>query len=169
MKWILAIVAELAVVLAAVALIGAALPRAHRATRRARFRQKPDTIYAVLAGPPDWRDDVSEFGNLPDQDGRKRFWELSQGRRIAYELVEDVPPLRRVTRIADQGLPFGGAWTIEIAPQGQGAAVRITEEGEIYNVIFRFMARFVFGYARSIEGYLRSLGKKFGETVEIEA
>jgi hypothetical protein len=36
-------------------------------------------------------------------------------------------------------------------------------------VIFRFMARFLFGYTGSIETYLRDLGAKFGEPVAIEA
>src|ERR1041385_4797941 len=88
MKWIGMVVGALAVIVGAVAVIGAALPRGHRSTRRARLRQKPEAIYAAVAGPPDWRSDVKEFGTLPDQDGRKRFWELSQGQRITYEIVE---------------------------------------------------------------------------------
>jgi len=91
------------------------------------------------------------------------------GQRIAYELVEDSPPTRRVVRIADAGLPYGGAWTVEIGRQAaRGSEVRITEAGEVYNVFFRFLSRFVFGYAGSIEGYLRDLGKKFGEAVNIQ-
>lgn len=39
------------------------------------------------------------------------------------------------------------------------------EEGEIYNPIFRCLARFVFGYTSSLESYLKSLGGKFGEEV----
>jgi hypothetical protein len=169
MKWVLIIIGVLVLLIGAAAAIGAMLPRAHRATRRARFRQAPEAIYRVLAGPPDWRGDVKGFGNLPDKDGRKQWWEMSQGQRITYELVEDSPPTRRVTRIADPHLPFGGTWTLEIAPDAGGAALRITEDGEVYNVMFRFMARFIFGHTGSIEGYLRDLGKKFGETVEIEA
>ena len=46
--------------------------------------------------------------------------------------------------------------------------MRITEDGEIYNVIFRFVARFFFGYTASIEGYLRDLGHRFGELTTIE-
>ena len=49
------------------------------------------------------------------------------------------------------------------------ARARIREDGEIYNVIFRFMARFFFGYTSSIETYLRDLGVKFGQAVKIEA
>ena len=73
-------------------------------------------------------------------------------------------------RIADQGLPFGGTWTFDIAPAADGGSeLRVTEDGEVYNVIFRFMARFFFGYTSSIETYLRDLGAKFGQPVEIEA
>lgn len=93
----------------------------------------------------------------------------THGQKIAFELLEATPPRRLATRIADKSLPFGGTWTFEIAPEGVGSEVRITEDGEIYNVIFRFMARFIFGYTTSIETYLRDLGAKFGEPVAIEA
>jgi hypothetical protein len=85
-------------------------------------------------------------------------------------LVEDVAPKRIAVRIADRNLPFGGTWSFDIAPvQGGGSELRISEDGEIYNTIFRFMARFFFGYTASIEGYLRDLGTKFSQAVEIEA
>ena len=169
MKWIWFLVGALVLLVGSMAAIGAMLPRGHRATRRARFKQKPEAIYPVIAGPPDWRSDVKEFGALSDKDGRKQWFEVSQGQRIAFELVEDRPPTRRVTRIADKDLPFGGVWTIEIVPDGSGSTVRVTEDGEVYNVIFRFMSRYIFGHTRTIETYLRELGRKFGENVEIEA
>lgn len=82
-------------------------------------------------------------------------------------------PTRIAVRIAgrfpDGGLPFGGTWTFEIAPAATGGSdLRVREDGEIYNVIFRFMARFFFGYTASIEGYLRDLGTKFHQSVAIE-
>jgi hypothetical protein len=46
--------------------------------------------------------------------------------------------------------------------------LRITEDGEIYNPIFRFASRFVLGYARTQEEYLQELGAKFGQSVTIE-
>ena len=109
-------------------------------------------------------------GALPDANGRKRWWEQdAHGKKIAYELIEDAPS-RRVTRIAGDNLPFGGTWTIEIAPASPtDSEVRVTEDGEIYNVLFRFLSRFVFGYAGSIEAYLQNLGAKFGEEPRIEA
>ena len=169
MKWILLIGGGVMVLVALMALIGAMLPRAHHASRKARFQQPPAAIYGVLTGPPDWRRDVKSWGPLPAKDGRTQWWEQdTHGQKVAFELVESKPLTRRVVRIADQGLPFGGTWTFDISPLGDGAEVRISEDGEIYNVIFRFMARFFFGYTASIEGYLRDLGMRLGELVTIE-
>ena len=165
MKWVWIAGGTLLVLIAAVALIGALLPQSHTASRRARFRQPPEALYPVIAGPPDWRSDIKAHGKLPNG----QWWEEDSHRnKITYELVEDRPPNRRVVRIADRKLPFGGTWTFELSSEGTGASVRITENGEIYNVIFRFVARFFMGYTSSIESSLRDLGRKFGETVQIE-
>jgi len=175
MTWLWWCVGGAAAVAGAAAAVGAMLPVRHRATRRARFCASPEALYAVLAGPPDWRTGVQDFGVLPEDGGRQRWWERdSHGHKVTFELVEARPGERLRVRIAEPGLPFGGTWTFEIAPAGAagpagGSALRITEDGEIYNVMFRFLARFVFGYYGSIETYLRDLGVKFGHTVEIEA
>ncbi len=170
MKWVILVVGLIALAAVIMSAVGATLPVKHRASRKARFRQPPQAIYAVVSGAPDWRPDVKASGALPDANGRKRWWEQdAHGKKIGYELTEDSPS-RRVTRIVGDNLPFGGTWTIEIAPASPtGSEVRVTEDGEIYNVIFRFLSRFVFGHAGSIEAYLRNLGAKFGEQLEIEA
>ena len=169
MKWVYLIGGGLILLIAIAALIGAMLPREHHATRQARYRQKPEAIYFTLAGPTDWRRDLKDSGNLPDRDGRKQWWEQdSHGHKVTYELVEDKMPSRRVTRIIGKDLPFGGTWTVDIAPTPEGSVVRIIEDGEIYNVIFRFMAHFFFGYTSTIEGVLRDLGHRFGELTIIE-
>jgi hypothetical protein len=168
--WVLYIVGAIVLLVGLVALIGTILPRDHHATRKARFRAAPDALFAVLIGPPEWRTGVKAYGLLPEQDGRQRWWEEdSHNQKVTYELMEAKPPERLVTRIADAGLPFGGTWTFEIKPAAGGSELRIREDGVIYNVIFRFMARFIFGYTGSVEAYLRDLGVKFGQDVSIEA
>jgi hypothetical protein len=169
MKWFILAIAMLILAAALMAAVGAMLPVKHHATRQARFAQSSATLYALIAGPSDWRPDVKASGALPGANGRARWWEQdSHGKKIAYELIES-SPTRRVTRIADAALPFGGTWTVEIAPLSPTASqVRVTEDGEVYNVIFRFLSRFVFGYTGTIESYLRNLGAKFGEQPQIE-
>ena len=76
--------------------------------------------------------------------------------------------MRRVVRIASPDLPFGGTWTLEIAPVIGGADLRVREDGEIHNVFFRFLARFFFGYTSTMETLLRDLGAKFGEVITVE-
>ena len=89
MKWVFLIGGGLVLLVAVMAAVGAMLPRDHHATRKARFHVAPDALYAVLAGPPDWRTGVKSFGELPEQNGRKRWWEEDTHRhKITYELVE---------------------------------------------------------------------------------
>ena len=44
----------------------------------------------------------------------------------------------------------------------------ITEDGYVNNPLFRFMARFFFGYASTLDSYMKSLGEKFGEQVTLQ-
>jgi len=170
MKWLLWLGCGVVLLVGLAAAIGAMLPLRHSASRKARYRVAPDALYAVLAGPPDWRTGVKSFGVLPEVDGRKQWWEEDSHRqKVTFELVEARPPSRLQVRIADRGLPFGGTWTFDIAPVAEGGSeLSIREDGEIYNVIFRFLARLFFGYTASIESYLNDLGAKFGQAVRIE-
>jgi hypothetical protein len=49
------------------------------------------------------------------------------------------------------------------AAENGGTRVRITEDGEVSNVVFRFMSQYVFGHTATIDGYLSSLAKRFAE------
>ena len=168
MKW-LWLPGVILILLMLVALVGALLPARHHATRRAHFRQSPEALYAILAGPPDWRSDVKGYGPLPDHDGRKQWWEQDgHGQKVRFELVKDSPPVKRAVRIADPSLPFGGTWTFDISPVADGADLRVTEDGEVRNVFFRFMARFVIGHTSSIERFFKDLGARTGERVTSE-
>jgi hypothetical protein len=164
MKWILIILAVLILLVAVIVIAGMMLPKAHIASRSSRFKQSSQAIWEAITGPPNWRSDVRSFENLPPRNGHRSWSETDKhGQSIVYESVEETPHARLVTRIAGENLPFGGTWTHEIKPTSDGCELTITEAGEIYNPVFRFMARFVFGYSGSIETYLRELHKKFGE------
>ena len=44
-----------------------------------------------------------------------------------------------------------------------GTQVKITEEGDVSNVLFRFMSRYVFGHTATIDSYLAAIARHFGE------
>lgn len=140
--------------------IGWMLPVAHRATRSATFDATPSEVFALIAGfqdYPGWRSDVTRVEILSERDPL-RFREHGSQGAIAYEMVERQPDRRMVVRIVDQGLPYGGQWTYEVLPEAAGTTLRITEDGEVYNPVFRFMSRFVFGHTRTLKNYLRDAG-----------
>jgi len=170
MKWILLAVVVLVAIVSIATIVGGMLPKKHVASRKARFRQPPAVIWDIISGPPTWRPDVRSFEELPDRHGHKVWVEVDKhGQKITFERVEESPPVSMVTRIADPKLPFGGSWTHQIsAIDGGGSVLTITEAGEVYNPIFRFVSKFVIGHSASIEKYLTALGEKLGEAVMVE-
>lgn len=165
--WTLIVVVGLLMV---VTLIGWLLPKDHVGTRIGSYHEKPEAIWAAITdveGMPSWREGLKSVKRLPDRNGLPAHLEVTSSGEIAMETVEMVPSRRLVARIADRKLPFGGTWTCEIEPTADGATVRITERGYVTNPLFRFMSRFVFGQTSTMEGYLKSLAKKFGEEPRI--
>jgi len=167
MRWLLYVVAAVAAPILVVVLIGLALPKAHRATRMARFMQPPEAIFAAITGPQDWRPGITTE-ELASNGGPRRWRENSSHGWITFEEAATDPPRHYRARIADKNLPFSGTWTYEITPADGGCTCRITEEGEVYNPVFRFVSRFIIGNTRTIDEYLNALGRKFDESVKIE-
>jgi uncharacterized protein YndB with AHSA1/START domain len=166
MKWLLISLFVLIAVILLVILIGLSLPKQHVASRSATFRQSPETVWAVITGPPTWRPDLKGYEELPVRSGHRTWRETDKhGQAITYEAVESVAPRKLVVRIADEKLPFGGTWTYDIIAVAGGSSLTITENGEVYNPIFRFVSRFIIGHASTIETYLQALANKFGENV----
>jgi len=164
MKWIAIFIGVLMAIVFVVVVVGALLPKAHLVARSSRFPRPPQAVWDTITGPPDWRPDIRKFEKLPPRDGH-RTWQETDGhaQTITYEALEESPPTRLVTRIADTGLPFGGAWTYEITPDGDGSTLKITEAGEVYNPIFRFVSRFIMGHTATIDAYLKALHTKLGD------
>ena len=79
---------------------------------------------------------------------------------MAFDTVESVPPRRLVRKVVGERA-FGGSWTYEIAPRQGGATLTITEDGEIYNAFFRFVSKYLFGHARTIDDYHAQLRRRF--------
>jgi uncharacterized protein YndB with AHSA1/START domain len=167
MKWIAIVLVVIVAVAGLVALIGSRLPQSHSATQQGRFDAPPESVWTLITDVeafPSWRADVKKVQRLPDRDGRAVWTEEGRSGKLTLAVERADPPRLLVLRIADPDLPFGGTWTYEVAPAGAGSMLTITERGEIYNPVFRFMARFVFGYEGTIAAYFRALEGKIGHT-----
>ncbi len=168
MKILLIVVGAFVALIALVLVIGALLPAKHVASREIVVRKAPGEVYAVIrdfAAAPGWRTDLKAVEMLEPVDGRMRFRENSSNGIITYEAVEERANEKLITRIVDRDLGYFGSWTYELLPAESGTRVRITENGEVPNVLFRFMSRFVFGHTATMDTYLKALGRKFGEEV----
>ena len=135
---LLGIVCAVLGVVALVAVIGARLPVDHLAASRARYAADIDAVWPAVEA------------------------EIA-AQETKVEIVERDAPRRLMTRIPPGG-PFGGTWTLELASQEKGTALTITERGEVYNAIFRFLSRFVFGHHGTQEQFLRAVGTRLHET-----
>lgn len=169
MKILLGTLCCIVLILAGVVVTGYILPKRHVVTRSAIYRTTPQKVFELISGAPDWRPDVTKFEFL-SAPGRVRSIRetTSDGQTITYEIVESQPPTLLVRRIVDKNLPYGGSWTYRVEPSAGQTLLRITEDGEVYNPVFRFMSRFVIGHSKTIDTYLRNLGKALGETVVIK-
>ena len=160
MKWIVIAIVVLGVLVALVALIGSRLPQSHRASVEQTLAVAPEAVWRTITDIdafPSWREGLKRVQRLPDRDGRPVWVEEGRSGKMTLAVERLEPPRLLVGRIADPGLPFGGTWTYEIMPAPGGSLLRITEDGEVYNPIFRFMARFIFGYEGTIRSYMTSL------------
>jgi hypothetical protein len=164
MKWLLIVAGVLVVIVGAVAAVGAMLPQKHVASRTAQLSLGPDSLWTILtdvAAYPSWRSDVDSVERLSTSDLKWR--EVSGSDRITYEATTLDAPSHLVTHIADKGLPFGGSWDYRIEPAVGGSRITITENGEVYNPIFRFVSKYFMGHTATIDKYLAAMAKRTGD------
>ncbi|MGH7561639.1 MAG: SRPBCC family protein [Gemmatimonadales bacterium] len=154
-----------------VAVIGLALPRRHRATSSVVLAAPPDSVWAIVSDPNALVGTWSELESaerLPDRDGKPVWRQKTSGFEMVMIVEEAVPATRLVTRIdAPEDATFGGGWVYELAPEGAGTRVSVTEDGWVGNPLFRTMM-YAMGVHRTLDGYLTALGTRLGEQVKPE-
>ena len=170
MKLLVVVVAGIIVALVLlagiVALIGSRLPQEHVASRSIFLQRPPQEVYAVVrdfASAPKWRAGVIQVDVETQPNGAVYFREVGSNDTVNYELVEDVPAQRMVTKIRDTDLGYSGQWTYTFAPENGGTRLTIREDGVVSNIFFRFMSRYVFGHTATIDSYLAALAGHLGK------
>jgi uncharacterized protein YndB with AHSA1/START domain len=160
---------------AAMFAVGLALPLKHSASRSTRFACPPQVAFDAISDWkrfPEWRSGVKSVEERLHSASISSGWiENTSHGRIPLEVIELDSQHRLVTRIADPNLPFGGTWTwtIKSLDDGRSCEMTIREDGETRNAMFRFMARFIFGYNSTMDAYLKDLDKKLGAAASAAA
>jgi uncharacterized protein YndB with AHSA1/START domain len=170
MKWLLVVLGVIVVLIGTVAMIGMTLPEEHSASRAAIYDKPPDEVWRAITdfdSYPAWRPEVKKVDLLSGENGLPAWRETdSHGNSVPYQVTELNAPANLTAVISDPKLPFSGTWMWEIQPVSGGSNVRIHETGKVHNPVFRFVGRFVLGYTKTMDQYLKALGTKFGETVQ---
>lgn len=164
------ILGTLIAIIVIIAAIGWMLPIEHQASRQATFSSPAPEIYTLITNVsefPKWRSGLKSVDVVATESGARSFREHGSNDAILYVVDEAVPNEKLVTRIADPSLPFGGSWTYTLTPAASGTTLRITENGKVYNPLFRFVSHFVISQHATIDTYLTDIGKKLGQTIAI--
>lgn len=168
MKFVIVAIGALACQMCLIFLVGSLLPKSHTVSRSAAFKATSEQLFALIDGPQTWRSNVSKYELLNSADGRRQWRETDRhGKSILYEAVERHPPLLLRTEIATKNLQYAGTWTFKLQPREAMTLVTITEHGEVYNPVFRFVSKFIIGQKRTINTYLRDLGAVIGQPADI--
>jgi Polyketide cyclase / dehydrase and lipid transport len=160
MKFVLLALGALVALIVIIVVIGALLPRHHEVSRSLVVRASTADVYRTItdfAAAPSWRRDVKRVEVLD----ASRFREHGQHGAVTYEVKQQEPDRLLVTEIADKDLGYSGSWTYALADEGTGTRVTITEKGDVSNVLFRFMSRFVFGHTKTMDTYLAALAQRY--------
>lgn len=162
-KWIALVAVGLIVLVCVVVVAGLFLPKSHHVSRTVVYRAPAAAVFAAItdfAKFPEWRSGVKSVEVLSNAGGMTRFREEGPHGPVTYRVENRIPDSRLVTRIDDPSLPFGGAWTLELKDVAGGTELTITEDGEIYNPIFRVMSKLFFSPYDTIDTYQADLRKR---------
>ena len=138
---VLTVAGAVSIAIAAAYAIGAVLPVAHVAAVRGELPATRERVWQTITdwqGQAQWRTEVAAV-EVRSVEGDDVVWvEVDTwGDSLRLATVEMDPPRKLVTMIADDEAPFAGTWTFELDDDGEGTYIRIVEEGEVYDPLFR--------------------------------
>ena len=156
-KITLTMVVILALSILVVVLIGKALPVKHQAQRSVVIEAGVAQVWAMLthySQMPQWRVELVSVEKIS-----AAVWLETDksGKSSAFITTASVPEQTLVRTIVGEDLMFGGSWTFELRAQGSYTQLTITENGEVYNPLFRFVAKYIMGYNSSMDKFLGQL------------
>ena len=126
-------------------LVGLLLPRNHLAARKATFAKPPEPVWDAMT---------------------TLSAEFAKKENLPMEVEVDDRPRRKVTRIVDTKLPFGGRWTYELEARGDATTLTITEAGFVKLPMLRIFTTLAPNATKT--KFLRALGDRLGSPAVVE-
>ncbi len=166
MRWLLRIVAVVAVLSVALLVLGLVRPATHVASVRVELSEPTNLVWTAVSdfrAWPEWHPDVHGMAPQPDRNGREVWLMSAEWGELPLEVVSANPPRRLETWL--DGGSFKGRWIYDLESTGRGTILTITEEGEVTNLFFRGMMAFMDEHA-SMRDFIVALGDHLGESVE---
>ena len=139
---------------------GTTLPVHHTASVTAVVPASPEAVFDLIRDPvhgPRWRADVARV----EMQGLTRWVEHGED-VLTFEVRVAERPHRFVTEVVEHP-DFGGTWTWELAPEGDGTRVHLTEDGEVYSPLFRGVMTLMSWESANIETRLQELDAAFAD------
>ncbi len=141
--------------------LGSRLPVEHRATATALIAAPREQVWETISkveGQPRWRTGLKSVEVLPAGAEGPCWREMQGWMSMPLCVTASEAPSRRVVKIVDPALPFGGTWTYVLEEERPGATkVTITENGTTGPPMWRFVGHYVMGEDGQIKQYLRDL------------
>jgi Polyketide cyclase / dehydrase and lipid transport len=169
MKRFLAFLGSAGGLLLVVFILGSFLPRSHLSAASIKIGEPSRNVWRTLIDFPgwvSWSPGTRDMVRAKSADGREMWIVVTRTGKFPMEIMERRSPGYLVTRVSDPNLSHGETWTWVITPQGQYTTLTLTEKGEIYNPLQRFMTRYVWGYHSRQMDYLSALADYFHDDAE---
>ncbi len=161
MKWLLIIAGIIVLLILVVVIIGYLLPVKHRASVQRSIPHRVEKVWEQITdfkSYAQWRSDLKAVEAVSETE----WMEVDKrGDRLPLKIIKKEAPAVFITEITGKNLPFGGTWEYRLEGRGDHTLITITENGEIYNPVFRFVSRFMMGHNATLEKYAAFLEKSF--------
>lgn len=152
------------ILVALVYFTGFFLPKSHTAEGDIVINAPIDSVWDALVnvdGYIDWRDDLKDLERV-DEDTWVEVGPKDD--RLTFSITEQTKPNKLVVIIDDDELPFGGEWVYTLEEQSaDNTKLIITENGEVYNPLFRFMSYFFLDPTASLTAFQEDLNRHLTE------
>lgn len=164
LKFLVAAILFLVLIVASMYGIGAMMPESHTATLSQSYSASPDQLWDLITNFPEyeeWRSDFEKVELIDSVTWREYY---SYGEVLTFQQIEKDTLNFLKTKIADKNLPFGGYWEYTLLAEDENTTrVEIIENGEVYNPLFRFINSVFMDQTATIQTFLNDLELKVNE------